>query len=362
MNKALVLLIIISLLIACSGKKNIHNRVKLIKDTNAFDILMGQFAHNIENIWGVNELLITGPKDYVKYINQYFTRSHINFNSGNITIETISPINPITSLKKAIISTLLMNDDLNLMEMYSNINHINNIKDSKKPFLYGQVLDHTKQPIRWYGRAKNFANYLIQNKLIKRTSEGHVIYSITIKLVSNHIDQRAHKYFDIIRHASKKYGIDESLIIAIIQIESSFNPYAVSNSNALGLMQIIQHTAGKDVFVKQGKYGVPSRSDLFNPEKNIDIGTAYLAILQNNYLCGIHNPASRRYAVITAYNEGAGNVLRMFSSDRNCAVGIINNLTPKDVYNTIIKKQPLGESHLYLYKVNSIHKHIGMKK
>ncbi|XPE62277.1 transglycosylase SLT domain-containing protein [Shigella flexneri] len=45
-----------------------------------------------------------------------------------------------------------------------------------------------------------------------------------------------------------------------MQTESSFNPYAVSRSDALGLMQVVQHTAGKDVFRSQGKSGTPSRS------------------------------------------------------------------------------------------------------
>jgi membrane-bound lytic murein transglycosylase C len=33
-----------------------------------------------------------------------------------------------------------------------------------------------------------------------------------------------------------------------MQTESSFNPYAVSHADALGLMQVVQHSAGKDVF------------------------------------------------------------------------------------------------------------------
>ena len=51
---------------------------------------MGQFAHNIENIWGIKEVLIAGPKDYVKYTDQYYTRSHINFDAGTVTIETLA--------------------------------------------------------------------------------------------------------------------------------------------------------------------------------------------------------------------------------------------------------------------------------
>lgn len=116
----------------------------------------------------------------------------------------------------------------------------------------------------------------------------------------------------MVRRASRKYGVDESLILAIMQTESSFNPYAVSRSDALGLMQVVQHTAGKDVFRSQGKSGTPSRSFLFDPASNIDTGTAYLAMLNNVYLGGIDNPTSRRYAVITAYNGGAGSVLRVF--------------------------------------------------
>lgn len=57
----------------------------------------------------------------------------------------------------------------------------------------------------------------------------------------------------MVRQASRKYGVDESLITAIMQTESSFNPYAVSRSDALGLMQVVQHSAGKDVFRAQGE-------------------------------------------------------------------------------------------------------------
>ena len=72
---------------------------------------MGQFAHNIENIWGFKEVVIAGPKDYVKYTDQYQTRSHINFDDGTITIETIAGTEPAAHLRRAIIKTLLMGDD-----------------------------------------------------------------------------------------------------------------------------------------------------------------------------------------------------------------------------------------------------------
>ncbi|MEA9391686.1 membrane-bound lytic murein transglycosylase MltC [Acerihabitans sp. TG2] len=353
MKKILALLVITPLLFSCSSHKNDNNEA-YVKDTNGFDILMGQFANNVENIWGLNEVLIAGPKDYVKYTDQYNTRSHINFDAGTITIETIAPDNPSAHLRQAIISTLLMGDNPGSIDLYSDAN---DIKISKQPFLYGQVVDNNGAPIRWEGRAAHFADYLLQNRLQSRTSGMHQIWSITIQLVANHMNKRAHKYLPMVRRSSQKYGVDESLILAIMETESSFNPYAVSNADALGLMQVVQHSAGRDVFKMKGKWGQPSRSYLFDPENNIDAGTAYLSLLQSSYLAGIVNPTSRRYAVITAYNGGAGSVLRVFSSDKNRAFSVINNMDPDEVYQALETKHPSAESRRYLYKVTGLQKH-----
>ena len=352
-KKLLSLLVVAPLLVACSGKKQNTYHEEWVKDTNGFDILMGQFAHNIENIWGLNEVLVAGPKDYVKYSDQYYTRSHINFDSGAITIETISGTDPINSLRQAIITTLLIGDDSSNVDLYSDAN---DIQLSREPLLYGQVLDNTGQPIRWQGRAGDFADYLLKNKLQRRTSGLHVIWSVTIPMVPNHLNKRAHKYLPLIRQASTKYGVEQSLILAIMQTESSFNPYAVSHADALGLMQVVQHTAGVDVFRMKGKWGQPSRSYLLDPENNIDAGTAYLSILQGSYLAKINNPTSRRYAVITAYNGGAGSVLRVFSSDKTTAFNKINQMSPSEVYQRLSTEHPSAEARNYLYKVNKAQK------
>ncbi|HHZ8353905.1 TPA: membrane-bound lytic murein transglycosylase MltC [Morganella morganii] len=354
MKKLAALIIIAPLLVSCSGsQKQTDYRLEYVKDTNGFDILMGQFAHNIENIWGMKEVLIAGPKDYVKYTDHYYTRSHINFDAGTVTIETLAGVEPEAHLRQAIINTLLMGEDPGSVDLYSDAN---DVTISKEPFLFGQVLDNTGQPIRWEWRATKFADYLVTNRLQRRQSGSQMITYITLKLVPNHLDQRAHKYLPLIRQASAKYGVEESLILAIMQTESSFNPYAVSRSDALGLMQIMPNTAGRDVFKSQGRSGVPSRSYLFDPASNIDTGTAYLAILQNMYLGEISNPTSRRYAVITAYNGGAGSVLRVFHSDKKQAARIISGMEPGKVYETLTTKHPSGESRNYLRKVNDLQK------
>lgn len=46
--------------------------------------------------------------------------------------------------------------------------------------------------------------------------------------------------------------------------------------------------------------------------KNIDIGAAYINILQNQQLAGINDPQTLRYATIVSYANGAGAMLRTF--------------------------------------------------
>ncbi|XNM86481.1 murein transglycosylase domain-containing protein [Escherichia coli] len=135
-------------------------------------------------------MVIAGPKDYVKYTDQYQTRSHINFDDGTITIETIAGTEPAAHLRRAIIKTLLMGDDP------SSVNTIPTlmILRFRKNLLYGQVVDDTGQPIRWEGRASNFADYLLKNHLQSRSNGLRIIYSVTINMVPNHLDKRAHKY------------------------------------------------------------------------------------------------------------------------------------------------------------------------
>jgi soluble lytic murein transglycosylase-like protein len=72
-------------------------------------------------------------------------------------------------------------------------------------------------------------------------------------------------FSEIIKEASSKYGIDEQVISAVIQQESSFDPQAVSSGGALGLMQLMPATAES--------LGV---TDPFNAEQNIMAGCQYL--------------------------------------------------------------------------------------
>ncbi|KEY57539.1 transglycosylase SLT domain-containing protein [Serratia sp. DD3] len=162
-----------------------------------------------------------------------------------------------------------------------------------------------------------------------------------------------HTYNYHIEDAAKEYGVDQKLITAIIQVESGFNPDAVSRSNAIGLMQIKADTAGCDAYRFKGKRGCPDESDLRDPQVNIDLGAAYISALQHQQLKWIENPVTRRYATEVAYANGAGTLLRTFSNDRKKAISMINNLSPEAFHWHVRKHHPFPQAPRYMLKVEA---------
>lgn len=349
--KYLPLAFIIPFLASCSSSPKKTTTAKkskpdYTKDTKGLDILTGQFSQNIDEIWGVNELLKASEKDYVKYTDKYYTRSHISFVEGQIIIETLSDQN---RLRNSIIHTLLMGSDASGIDLFAS----GDVPISSNPFLAGQVVDHLGRSVTNISIANDFATYLIQNKSkTRKLKNGHTATYVTIPMIANHVEVRARRYLPMVRQASRQYGIDISLILGIMEVESSFNPYAVSYANAIGLMQVVPRTAGRDIFARKGYSGQPDRDYLYDPSQNIDAGTMYLSILRDEYLDGITNPTSKRYAMISAYNSGAGAVLRVFDNDKWTAVERINNLQPDAIYRILTTAHPSSQARNYLIKVN----------
>jgi soluble lytic murein transglycosylase-like protein len=77
---------------------------------------------------------------------------------------------------------------------------------------------------------------------------------------------------EIITAAADRYGVRQDLVRAIIQVESGFNPVAVSRVGARGLMQLMPRTAAH-----------LGASDLFDPEQNIYAGVKYLSLLLDRF-------------------------------------------------------------------------------
>lgn len=98
---------------------------------------------------------------------------------------------------------------------------------------------------------------------------------------------------DLIASAGEKYGVPAALIKAVIDTESSFNPYAVSSAGAKGLMQLMDGTA-------RG-LGV---ADSFDPVQNIEGGTKYLSYQLQKF-------GGEVAMALAAYNAGPSRVSRL---------------------------------------------------
>lgn len=95
---------------------------------------------------------------------------------------------------------------------------------------------------------------------------------------------------EIIKKASKKFGVDERVITAVISQESSFDQKAISSAGAQGLMQLMPATAES--------LGV---TNPFDAEQNIMAGTKYLRQKLDEF--GGSLPLA-----LAAYNAGSGAV------------------------------------------------------
>ena len=98
------------------------------------------------------------------------------------------------------------------------------------------------------------------------------------------------RYAREIRESAERHGVSRELVEAVIQVESAFNPLAVSPKGAQGLMQLMPRTASA--------LGV---KNVFDPRENIEGGVRHLRHLIGRF------PGDLPRA-IAAYNAGEGAV------------------------------------------------------
>jgi soluble lytic murein transglycosylase-like protein len=101
---------------------------------------------------------------------------------------------------------------------------------------------------------------------------------------------RGWQYENLISEHARLNGVRSDLVRAVMQVESAFNPNAISPKGAMGLMQLMPAT--------MRQYGV---RNAFNPAENVRAGVAYLRDLLDRY-------SNNEELALAAYNAGPGAV------------------------------------------------------
>ena len=86
-----------------------------------------------------------------------------------------------------------------------------------------------------------------------------------------------YRYLEILSEVSGELGLNLEFMVGLMQVESSFNPNAVSNKNAYGLMQVRLMTA------RELDPTIESFWQLYDPERNIRLGAVYFSKLLDRY-------------------------------------------------------------------------------
>ena len=324
-----------------------------------YEKLKEALSGNVKKKWGQGELRLPESKTYVKYTRQYKSRAIVNFEQGEISVETLEE-NADASLKNAIISTLLTPEDPASVDVFSDSAVNTNSKSS--PFLLGLVLNDAGQEIATPESAASFADKLLpaaRTRRIQTESGEKSVRFVTFAMVANFEDKKAQKYLQPVRKYAKQYNVSPSLVLGVIKSESSFNPHAVSGAPAYGLMQLVPTSGGREAYRRaRDKDIAPTTEYLFDPENNIELGAAYLSVLTYEQLDEVDDRTSRDYCVISAYNTGPSNVMRAFTDAKGKqrfqeGFQRINSLTPAQVFQTLREKLPYEETRNYLPTVNT---------
>ncbi len=252
----------------------------------------------VEDKW--KSFVHSTKKDWVDYNQGKDSRSKVDFKNGKIVFEAVVSKDDPDAMSKA------------KGEIERQVEKILRQTDvSNKRILENQIVTRQGDKVN-FDNIKNYIKKEVLPKLMPapktfKAKDGveRRKYSVNIDLVPHHISLRAEKYLPIVQKNAKRFDLKPQLILAVIHTESYFNPKAISDSNAIGIMQIIPKYAGREAY--RAIYGYDraiSWDYLFIPENNIELGSAYLSLLKYNHFKDIQGDLKNRYVAICGYNWG----------------------------------------------------------
>lgn len=143
-----------------------------------------------------------------------------------------------------------------------------------------------------------------------------------------------------IEDAAKNYEISPLLVDSVVQVESNYNPFAVSSKGAQGLMQLMPSTAQR--------FGVENP---FDPRQNIEGGVRYLKFLQDTFrddrlAVAAYNAGEKavaKYAGVPPYPETVNYVAKVgkkYGERQKAAAAQQSSAKTGPQANTITKPKP----------------------
>lgn len=277
---------------------------------------------------------------WVDYSPSLDTRSEINFVKGRVTIEAIVPVKTkdikkagekqiAQQVKKVFLSGVRLGS-LVLKDQLQNKDGKIVTPENLDSFIIKEILPAIRIEKKPYTPKDNI-------KRIKAYSQ--------VNLVKKHAQIRANQYSGIVKKYSKKYNLAPQLVLALIHKESYFNPFAKSYDGALGLMQLMPEHGAKEAYHYLFKKDIILPENyLFDPENNIELGTAYYYMLKTKYFNKFQNTLKNQYLSVCAYNWGPSRVTRLIKKHD------INKMTSKQLYS-LLKKSIPRETREYLRDV-----------
>lgn len=310
------------------------------------------FKDEMERLWG--DFKTRSQTHWVEYREGGRVRSNVDFEQGTASVEIVADTpeeveQAKQQIEKEILTTLT--DKGSTREFPMEEEETKPIQ--AEPILAGQVVSNTGSTDT-VEIAKEIVQTVGTREVTGEDGVTRTVIFVNFSLAPDHLQTRARKVEHYVYQFSEEYKLDPALVFAIIHTESYYNPAARSWANALGLMQLVPSTGGRDAFrVIYNKDGVPTQDYLFIPENNVRMGAVYIDLLMNRYLRGVENMEVRELLAISAYNTGAGNVARAYTGTTNLrsALPIINAKTPEETFLFLVENLPYEETQDYIQKV-----------
>lgn len=322
----------------------------LLQDYKArFNAAQLVYRDAIKQHWQEAEL--SSNRRYVQYSKDLQVRSKVDFEAGTITIEAqgSSPADAGKKIKQALQELLT----LDARQAYEQ-DPVQQLVDRNE--LSGNAATLPKTPVIGDLYRNKTATELLKPAKKSIEQDQRPVAKVVLQLPKGSTGKKAAQYQALVERYARKERVSAALVMSVMHTESYFNPVARSHIPAFGLMQIVPESAGLDVTeYLAGQARLMKAAELYQPEKNIQAGSAYLHLLYYRYLKAIDDPVSRLYCSIAAYNTGAGNVAKAFTGRTRVsdAARKINRLQPQQVYSHLRKHLPYKETRDYLEKVTS---------